>query len=137
MRPLRRVGLGRVLSVVILVVVLAAAMSPAFWFFDNKHSALSWFQNADKWLHALTFITLSVWFAGLYEKRAWWLIAVGLTLFGFVVEFCQLQVSYRTADWIDIAANTAGILVGLAVAAAGLGGWALRFEDWYLRRRQN
>jgi len=137
MLPLRRVGLWRVLSVVILVVVLAAALSPAFWFFDTKHSALSWFQNADKWLHAFTFITLSVWFAGLYEKRAWWLIAVGLTLFGFVVEFCQLQVSYRTADWIDIAANTAGILVGLAVATAGLGGWALRFEDWYLRRRQN
>jgi VanZ family protein len=48
----------------------------------------------------------------------------------------QLQVSYRTADWLDIAANTAGIIIGLIIATAGLGGWALRFEDWYLRRNQ-
>jgi VanZ family protein len=112
-------------------------MSPALWPFDNKVRALVWFQNADKWLHALTFVTLSVWFAGLYERRVWWLAALGLMLFGLLVEFCQLQVSYRTADWIDIAANTVGIIVGLTVAAAGLGGWGLRVEDWYSRRTQH
>ena len=136
MLPLKNVGLWRALSAVILVVVLAAALSPAFWFFDDMSKALSWFQNSDKWLHAFTFISLSIWFAGLYEKRAWWRIAVGLMLFGLVVEFFQLQVSYRMADWRDIAANTTGIIVGLTVATAGLGGWALRFEDWYLRRNQ-
>ena len=124
----------RVLSILILIVVLLAAMSPALWFFDNRANALSWFQNADKWLHALTFVVLSMWFSGLLERRRYWVIAIGLTVFGFFVEFCQLQVSYRTADWIDIVANTAGIIVGLAVAVAGLGGWGLRFEDWYTRR---
>lgn len=137
MLPLRRVGLWRVLSVVILCLVLVAALSPAFWFFDTRGSALSWFQNADKWLHAFTFIVLSIWFTGLYEKHSWWRIAIGLMLFGFIVEFCQLQVSYRTADWIDIGANTVGIIVGLTVATLGLGGWALRIEDWYSRRHQN
>jgi len=137
MLPLRHVRLWRALSVLILIVVLLAALSPVFWFFDNRAIALSWFQNADKWLHAFTFIILSVWFSGLLARRSYWLIAIGLTLFGFFVEFCQLQVSYRTADWIDIAANTAGIIIGLAVAVAGLGGWGLRFEDWYLRRNQH
>jgi glycopeptide antibiotics resistance protein len=136
MLPLQNAGLWRALSAVILIVVLVGAMSPAIWFFDDMSKALSWFQNSDKWLHAFTFISLSIWFAGLYEKRAWWRIAVGLMLFGFVVEFLQLQVSYRMADWLDIAANTTGIIVGLTVAAAGLGGWALRFEDWYSRRNQ-
>jgi glycopeptide antibiotics resistance protein len=136
MLPVRHVGFWRFFSALILVAVLVAALSPAFWLFDNRAHALFWFQNADKWLHALTFITLALWFAGLYEKRNYWRIAVGLMLFGFVVELCQLTVSYRTADWVDIGANTAGIIVGLSVAAAGLGGWSLRFEDWYTRRNQ-
>jgi len=137
MLRLRHVRLWRVVSVLILIVVLVAALSPAFWFFDNRANALSWFQNADKWLHALTFIVLSVWFSGLLATRSYWLIAAGLTLFGFFVEFCQLQISYRTADWVDIGANTAGIIIGLAIALAGLGGWGLRFEDWYMRRNQH
>jgi VanZ family protein len=61
-------------------------------------------------------------------------VIVGLTLFGFVVELCQLFISYRTADWIDIAANTIGIIAGIAVALTGLGGWGLRVESWYSRR---
>ena len=136
MLPLRNAGLWQALSVVILLLVLVAALSPAFWFFDDRSTALSWFQNSDKWLHAFTFIALSIWFAGLFERRAWWRIAIGLMSFGFLVELFQLQASYRTADWHDIAANTVGIIVGLIIATAGLGGWALRFEDWYLRRNQ-
>jgi len=137
MLPLRHARLWRVLSILILVLVLIAAMSPAFWFFESRGKALSWFENADKWLHGLTFVVLSVWFSGLVEKRRYWLVAFGLMLFGFFVEFCQLQVSYRTADWIDIAANTAGIIIGLAVALVGLGGWGLRVEDWYTRRHSH
>lgn len=135
MLPLRHVRLWRALSVLLLMAVLVAAMSPAIWLFESRSSALLWFQNADKWLHGATFIVLSIWFSGLVERRRYWLIALGLLLFGFVLEFCQLQVGYRTADWIDIVANTAGIIIGLAVALAGLGGWGLRFESWYSRQQ--
>ena len=137
MLPLRHTGLWRVLSVVILVIVLVATLSPAVWFFDSKAKALFWFHNVDKLLHALTFVALTIWFTGLYERRVWWLTALGLVLFGSLVEFFQLQVGYRTADWRDVAANTAGIIIGLTVAAAGLGGWVLRVEDWYSRQNRN
>ena len=60
-----------------------------------------------------------------------------LTLFGFGVEGLQLLISYRTADWIDIAASSTGIIIGLAGAAAGLGGWGLRIENWYSRRTRH
>ena len=135
MLPLQHAGLWRGLSVLILILVLLMALSPAMWLFDDRASALAWFENVDKWLHAITFIVLSLWFTGLVEKRRWWLVAVGLMLFGFMVEGGQLLVSYRTADWLDIGANTIGIIVGLAVAAAGLGGWGLRVEHWYSQRR--
>ena len=64
-------------------------------------------------------------------------IAIGLMLFGLLIEFCRLQVSYRAADWVDMLANTLGIMVGLTIAIAGLGGWGPRFEDWFSRRHSH
>jgi VanZ family protein len=135
MLPLRHAGLWRFLSVLLLLGVLASTLSPVFWF-DSKVKALSWFENADKWLHGMTFLFLSIWFAGLFARATYWRIALGLTEFGLLVEGCQILISYRTADWLDIAANTTGIIVGLAVAAAGLGGWCLWLEDRYSRLKQ-
>lgn len=132
MLPLQYAALWRVLSLAILLAVLAGTLSPAVWF-DSRTEALNWLENADKWLHGLTFLFLSIWFAGLWERRAYWRIAVGLMLFGFIVEGAQRLVGYRTADWLDIAANTAGIIVGLTVATAGLGGWGLWVEERYSR----
>jgi len=109
-------------------------MLPAAWFFNDRTSALRWFVHADKWLHAAIFLVLALWFAGQYQARAYWRVAVGLMAFGFLIELCQLTVSYRTADWIDIGANTAGIIAGLAVASAGLGGWCQRVEAWHMAR---
>lgn len=134
MLPLRHARLWRIASLVFLSMVLLATLMPAVWFFPKKIAALSWFAGADKWLHAMTFLVLAVWFAGQYRVSAYWRIAAGLLAFGFLIELCQLMVSYRTADWLDIAANTAGIIIGLAVAMAGLGGWSLRVEDWYSAR---
>ena len=109
-------------------------MMPAAWFFSDKASALNWFVHVDKWLHGLTFLVLALWFTGQYQARSYWRIAAGLMAFGFLIELCQMTVSYRTADWIDIGANTAGIIAGLAVASAGLGGWCLRVEAWHMAR---
>lgn len=136
MLPLRHPTLWRTLSAAILVCILIGAVVPAFWF-DTRFEVLSWLENADKWLHGITFAALAIWFAGLFSKSAYVRIAIGLTVFGVLIEGVQLLVSYRIADWIDIAANTAGILVGLTIAVAGLGGWGLLVEDWYSRRSQH
>lgn len=136
MLPLRHARAWWVLSAVLMIFVVVAAVTPAFWFFDSKAKAISWLQNVDKVLHATTFTVLALWFAGLYAKRSYWLIAAGLLMFGGLLEALQYQIGYRTADWADIAANTVGIIIGLTVSVAGLGGWGLRLEDWYSRRKQ-
>lgn len=136
MLPLRHARLWRVLSFLILASVLLATLAPLHWLFDNNQSSLSWLPFADKWMHAATFAFLMLWFSGLFQKHRYWLIAAALLLLGAFVELCQLQVSYRTAEWNDMLANTAGIIAGLAVAVAGLGGWGLRMEDWYSNRHQ-
>ncbi len=135
MLPLRYRGAWRVASVVILLGVLAGTLMPAVWLWPDRGRMLAWFVNVDKWAHGITFVLLAVWFAGQYRRADYWRIAVGLLLFGVLIEGCQRLVTYRSAEWFDIVADGAGILLGLVIARAGLGGWSLRFEDWYRRRQ--
>jgi VanZ family protein len=99
------------------------------WFWPDRSGFVEWFVPVDKWLHATTFVVLAVWFAGQYRRNSYWRIGVGLLFFGALIEACQGLVAYRSADWLDIAANAAGIAVGMAVAMAGLGGWSLWIEN--------
>ena len=133
MLPLRHARFWRVADLALLLLVFASALMPATWLWKD-HGGLAWLVGADKWLHALTFFVLLVWISGQYRRASYWRIAVGLMIFGILIEFCQSLVGYRSADWRDIAANTAGIIAGLVIAIAGFGGWCLRVEDWYSAR---
>lgn len=136
MLPLRYTAVWRFFSVLLLLSVITVMLAPPDWF-GSDDDGPSWFEHADKLAHGLTFIVLAVWFAGLLERRRYLALAVALVAFGMLVEVCQYLVGYRTADWLDIAANTLGILLGLSIALAGLGGWGLWLEDWYSRRTQH
>ncbi|MDH3547574.1 MAG: VanZ family protein [Gammaproteobacteria bacterium] len=122
-------------SAFLLLFVLAMTLMPAVWFWPDRQIFVAWFIDVDKWLHAVTFVFLALWFAGQYRARSYWRIGVGLILFGMLIEGCQRLVTYRSSDWFDIAADAAGIIVGLTIAMAGIGGWSLRVEAWYTRRR--
>ncbi len=119
---------------IILAVVFLAALAPAMWFAPRE--TLRVLFGVDKWLHALAFLFLAVWFSGQYARRSYWRIAVGLLAFGMMIELCQRLVTYRTGDMADLAANAAGIAAGLLVAAAGVGGWSLRVVSWLTERSQ-
>jgi VanZ family protein len=136
MLSLRHAALWRFLSAALLLAVLAAMLAPPDWF-GGDDDGLSWFEHSDKLLHGLTFMVLAAWFAGLFERRRYLSLGIALLAFGILVEACQYLVGYRTADWLDIAANSLGILLGLSIALAGLGGWGLWLEDWYARRTQH
>ena len=134
MLPLRYARRWQAASILLLILVLAATLMPVVWFWPNRREFAAWFIGADKWLHGITFVFLAIWFAGQYRSRSYWRIGVGLICFGFLIEACQRLVSYRSADWFDIAADVAGITVGLAVAMAGLGGWSLWIENRLSKR---
>ncbi len=135
MLPLRHARRWQIASLILLILVLAVALMPAVWFWDDRFKALSWFENVDKWLHGITFLVLSLWFAGMYNKSAYWRIGLGLLLFGLTIEACQRMVSYRMADWLDVAADAAGIIVGLVIGIAGIGGWCMRAEERFAKHR--
>lgn len=124
----------RIAGVLLLLAVLAATMMPAVWFANDSHQLITWFMGVDKWLHALTFLFLAVWFSGQYARSAYWRVGLGLVLFGILIEVCQRLVSYRSGEWLDLAADVGGIAVGLIIACLGVGGWSLRAESLFAAR---
>ena len=137
MLPLRYVRRWQIASAFLLISVLASTLMPAAWFWSNSRDVGTWFIDSDKLLHGITFVILAVWFAGLFRTRSYWRIGVGLILFGLFIEGCQQLVAYRSAEVFDVAADIVGIVIGLVIAGAGLGGWSLRLEGWLVRRREN
>ena len=135
MLPLRYVSWWRTASVLILILVLAAAVMPAVWMWADRSALFSWFDTIDKSAHAIVFAFLAVWFSGQYRPQSYWRIALGLLMFGLLIELCQRMLSYRIAEWLDVAADVAGIIGGLLIAKVGLGGWCQRFEARYLGER--
>lgn len=135
MLPLRHARRWRIASIVLLLLVLVLTLMPAVWMWPDKRQFVAWFIDVDKWLHAIAFVLLAIWFAGQYRPRSYWRIGIGLVFFGVFIEACQRLVTYRSAEWFDIVADAAGIAVGLAVAMAGLGGWSLRMENWFVSRK--
>ena len=67
----------------------------------------------DKLSHLLTYFVLAGWFAVLATNRRLLGSSIaGLLLFGMLIELLQALSAYRQAEWADLAANTAGILLG-------------------------
>lgn len=139
MRPtleLRYARFWHASSVVLLVLVLAVTLVPAAWFWSDKAMLAGWAAHLDKWAHFLIFLGLSVWFSGLYRRSSYWHVGFGLLAFGVLIEMCQRAVGYRSAEWLDVAADAVGIVAGLSLAVLGLGRWCQNFEAWWARRRE-
>lgn len=109
----------------LLVFVMIAALVPKLPF----HELALQFRISDKVMHIAAFAFLAVWFSGQYEKRSYWRIALGLIAFGILIELVQSMVSYRTAEWMDLIGDAAGITIGLLIGVLGAGGWSMRVEE--------
>ncbi len=82
-------------------------------------------QNSDKIIHATAYFFFCLfWFLYLYwvgmrnrKFKTVLTIAVGWSLFvGMVIEICQLEfTTYRTGDFLDMLANTTGVVLAVLV----------------------
>ena len=87
---------------------------------------------SDKSEHFIAYLLLSTWFAGIYPRSRYWLIAVGLVLLGVSIEFAQGAMHWgRQADARDVVANCTGLFTGLVLSWFLLGGWAQRIESLF------
>jgi VanZ family protein len=89
---------------------------------------------SDKLDHIVGYGVLALWFAGIYPKSRYPMIGVALLVMGIVIEGLQGAMKLgRQADLQDVYANSIGIVCGLVLALAWLGGWAQRIERWAKR----
>ena len=88
----------------------------------------------DKYQHFGTYLFLAAWFTGLVGRPRYWLVVAGLLGLGLAMELGQFAMQAgRMGDPYDMAANTAGVVAGLALALWATGGWAQKVERWLLR----
>tara|TARA_R110002049_G_scaffold75991_2_gene195528 strand:+ start:11775 stop:12152 length:378 start_codon:yes stop_codon:yes gene_type:complete len=71
--------------------------------------------HIDKWQHCIAYFTLSIsWLLTFYKQNKKYLVVISCILFGIIIEILQQTItSYRTGDYLDIIANSVGVLLGL------------------------
>jgi len=118
MLPLRFPRVWLAIGIAFVVSVIATSLAPG----EYVEDMMIW---NDKVTHAMAYTGLVLWFAGLYPRKRYFLIALALFLLGAAIEFLQGSMSYgRFGDFADLIANTTGVAMGLLLARAGLGQWA-------------
>jgi VanZ family protein len=123
MLPLRHRRLWVAMSAVLVAAVVYGSLTP--------HLVLPVPGNFDKVEHFSAYCTLALWFTGLFRRTGYWKVAVSLLGLGLSMEILQgLMHMGRSAEALDMVANTVGVAAGLAVAVVLTGGWAGRVEAW-------
>ena len=92
---------------------------------------------SDKIEHAAAYALLAFWFASVMGRWDYLYLFLALLAFGGGIEIAQgLMGLGREADLLDLAADAAGSVVGLGLAATPLGRWASFIEDLLTRRQR-
>jgi VanZ family protein len=85
---------------------------------------------SDKLEHVVGYSMLALWFAGIYPRSNYPMIGFGLLIMGIGIEALQGAMHVgREADLRDVYANAVGVVCGLTLALAWLGGWAMRVDS--------
>jgi len=92
-------------------------------------------QFSDKLGHYLAYLALALMVSGIAAPQRLWRSMLGCFLLGASLEVAQAAFTvYRSAEWGDLAANTAGIATAWLISAQGRAGWGLRAGAWLARR---
>lgn len=84
---------------------------------------------SDKLLHFSAYAVLAFTFAGVVERRHWGRVVLGLLAFGGAIELAQAMLSpARSGEWLDMVANTLGVLAGIFTAALFPHSWCRQVE---------
>lgn len=132
MLPLEYPGRWRTVGVLLPLIVMSLALAPAFWPRPDD-ARLDWVEW-DKLIHGITFALLALWYTGQYARSAYWRVALGLSVYGLLIEWLQSMLSYRTAEAGDLVADVIGIAIGIVIALIATGGWSQRAENWLKNR---
>ncbi len=99
---------------VLVMLVIAVSLMP------NPPSVAA-FKGSDKLGHFAAYALMMLWFAQIYTgNRARWAIALVFVALGIALECLQRLGGYRTFEYADMGANTAGVMCALLLAQTRL-----------------
>ncbi len=84
---------------------------------------------SDRLEHFVAYLALTLLGAGLVGPAGYLAVALRAFALGAALELLQGLTASRQTDWMDVAANAAGVLAGWSLARWRLGGWAQRVEQ--------
>lgn len=122
MGALRFARLWRVSAWLLLAAVVIMSLIPG----PPSPPVLTW----DKSQHAIAWGVLAWWFLQAWEGRrpiGWCLFLLAVAA---IVELLQGTTGYRTADGLDMLANTVGVAIGFTLWYTPLGGTFHWAEGW-------
>lgn len=91
------------ISLIITVIILSLMAEPPTDMMDVLPN--------DKFGHFIAYFALMVWFAQIYHtNKQRWLYLIGFLILGLSLEILQGLGGVRQADWLDMLANSAGII---------------------------
>lgn len=87
------------------------------------------FEYSDKLEHMLAYGLLMLWFCQIFSRPAHRiLMAILLILLGIGMEYVQGMIGYRYFEFADMLSNSAGVLLGWALASTALGKIGIKLE---------
>ena len=125
MRPLRYSWLWLGIGVILVVFVIAGSLAPGVSIIGA---------GGDKLMHLVAYLTLAVWFGGIYRPARYPFLGAGLLALGAAMEVAQGMLPYRSMEFADALANAAGVLAGIALCWTLLGSWCQWVEARLLPR---
>jgi VanZ family protein len=108
-QPMKNLLKNKILIIAIFVTVSILYLSLIKM--PKYNAAIS---HLDKWQHCFAYLVLTFfWLYAFYKKERRYLIIFGCILFGILIEVLQYAITnYRTGDYLDVIANSVGVLFG-------------------------
>ena len=86
--------------------------------------------GGDKIEHFATWLALMLWYGQLCaDRRSLALRALGLLALGVAIELGQALTKYRSAEWLDLAADALGVGLGYLLGLGRAGLWLARADS--------
>lgn len=93
--------------------------------------------HLDKMLHFLIYAFLGGWFQQLFIKKFGIKILVSLFFMGVLIEILQGFSGYRSFEFMDIVANSVGVLVGIKFVIRFFPDVLIKIDLWFFKHLQN
>jgi len=110
---------------------LAMTLIVVYLTLEAPSGRVSRIPHLDKAYHFAAFFGLTLWFAALVERRGYWAVSVAMFLLGVSIEIGQHVMALgRSAELLDVVADTVGIVFGIVLSLLIRDSWLQRVERW-------